>query len=416
MVSLVGTKGGGMTELPSLAGEAWLAEPALRKVFAALTAAGGMARVAGGAVRNALLHVPVHEIDIATDLTPAQVMAAGEAAGLGVYPTGVDHGTVTLTAGRRSFEVTTLRVDAETFGRKARVAFTSDWEADARRRDFTTNALYCDAEGNILDPVGGYADILRKRVRFVGDALTRIAEDHLRILRFFRFHAHYGAGAPDRKGLAACIARKDDLRDLSPERIRQELLKLLTGKRAVETLRLMAKHGVLAVILPHRDGLRLLARMARIDAAQDLAPDALLRLFLIAAEPEKLRDLLRLANHESERLEAMARAVPISPRLHDEECAIMLYQLGAEAWRDQVRLAWVDSTAPPASAGWGALLDLADGWERPRLPVTGDDLIAYGFVPGPALGAALTFLEDWWVASGFKPSREELLRHLSISG
>src|SRR6476660_4026477 len=260
---------------PSLSSEAWLRDPALRRVFAALEAEGGEARVAGGAVRNALLGEPVTDIDIATTLTPERIVRAGEKARLGVHPTGIDHGTITLVVIGKPFEVTTLRVDVETFGRKERVAFTDDWEADAKRRDFTMNALYCSADGKIHDPAIGYPDILRKRVRFVGSPAERIKEDHLRILRFFRFHARYGAGAPDGEGLAACIRYKSKLHALSRERIRQELFKLLEAKRASETVRLMAAHNVLKVLFAHASDLIMLGRMAKIDIAQGLKPDAL---------------------------------------------------------------------------------------------------------------------------------------------
>src|SRR5690348_14270305 len=251
-----------MKTLPSLAHEVWLTDAALRRVFAALAAAGGEARVAGGAVRNTLLGEPVSDVDIATTLTPDRIMAAGKKAGLGVHPTGIDHGTITLVAGGKPFEVTTLRVDVETFGRKARVAFTDDWEADARRRDFTMNALYCSADGEIYDPTKGYPDILRKKVRFVGEPAARIKEDYLRILRFFRFHARYGHGAPDAKGLAACIRFKGKLKELSSERIRQELFKLLEAKRASETIKLMAARNVLKVLFAPVTDLGGLTRMA----------------------------------------------------------------------------------------------------------------------------------------------------------
>jgi poly(A) polymerase len=301
-------------------------------------------------------------------------------------------------------------------GRKARGAFGRDWVRYAERRDFTINGLSVDADGIVHDHVGGLIDIKARRVRFIGDAGQRIAEDHLRILRFFRFHAQYGAGSPDRKGFAAAVARKADLRDLSPERIRQELFKLLTGRRAVETVRLMAKRSILGEILKPRDDLRALGRMARIDAAQGLAPDPLLRLLLLSAVPTSLRETLRLSNAESERVVSMTHAAPVSPSLRPEERAIMLYQLGADTWCDQVRLAWAETGASSANGEWRALLDLAQGWERPRFPISGDDLIARGFASGPALGAALSFLEDWWVASGFKPSRDELLKQLAKLG
>lgn len=399
---------------PSLAGEAWLKDPHLRRVFAAVAAAGGEARVAGGAVRNALLGEPVNEIDIATTLTPERIMSAGKAARLGVHPTGIEHGTVTLVAGGKPFEVTALRVDVETYGRKARVAFTDDWAADARRRDFTMNALYCSVDGKIYDPTKGYADILRKRVKFVGAPSERIKEDHLRILRFFRFHARYGAGAPDGKGLAACIQYKAKLKALSSERIRQELFKLLEAKRASETLKLMAAKNVLKVILPHRRELRALARMAKIDAAQGLKPDAVLRLALLAKDPLALRERLRLTNSEMRRLEALAAHAPPEPKLRERERRAVLYHLGPEAWRDAVRLAWAESKGPLASKDWKKLLGFADAWPLPRFPLTGQDLLTRGFKPGPALGRELARLEDWWIASDFTEDKDALLRKVEL--
>ncbi len=399
-----------MTILPSLAREAWLNEPALRRVLAALAAAGGEARVAGGAVRNALLGEPVSDIDIATTLTPERIMKAGEAARLGVHPTGIDHGTVTLVCGGMPFEVTSLRIDVETFGRKARVAFTDDWEADARRRDFTMNALYCSEDGKIFDPTKGYADILRKRVRFVGSPAERIKEDALRILRFFRFHARYGEGAPDARGLAACVQHKARLKTLSSERIRQELFKLLEAKRAGETIRLMAKHQILKVLFPHVADLRALQRMAKIDATRGFKADALLRLMLVAKAPLSLRDRLRLTNAEVRRLEAIAHHAKPLPRLRERERRVVLYHLGAETWRDLVRLAWAQSKDPVASEAWRQLLAFADDWPIPRFPLTGKDLIAQGRKPGPALGRELERLEDWWIASDFTEGKEALLR------
>jgi poly(A) polymerase len=397
---------------PSLSSEAWLTDPALRRVFAALEAEGGEARVAGGAVRNALLGEAVNDIDIATTLTPERIVRAGEKAGLGVHPTGIDHGTVTLVVGGKPFEVTTLRVDVETFGRKARVAFTDDWEADAKRRDFTINALYCSIDGKIHDPAMGYPDILRKRVRFVGSPTERIKEDHLRILRFFRFHARYGAGAPDGEGLAACIRHKSKLRALSSERIRQELFKLLEAKRASETVRLMAARNVLKVLFAHASDLRMLGRMAKIDMAQGLKPDALLRLVLLAKAPLSLHERLRLTNAEMRRLEAIAKHVQPKPKLRDRERRVVLYHLGRETWRDLVRLGWAGSKDSPTSKAWSKLLAFADHWPIPRFPLTGQDLIAQGFKPSPALGRELARLEDWWIASDFQDGKDSLLRKM----
>ncbi|QIG46521.1 CCA tRNA nucleotidyltransferase [Nordella sp. HKS 07] len=401
-----------MTKLPSLSSEAWLNDPALRRIFAALAAAGGESRVAGGAVRNALLREPVNDIDIATTLPPERIIVAGEKARLGVHPTGIAHGTVTLVSGGKPFEVTTLRIDVETYGRKARVAFTDDWEADARRRDFTMNALYCSVDGGIYDPVQGYKDILGGKVRFVGEPAARIKEDYLRILRFFRFHARYGRGAPDRKGLAACITYKAKLKQLSSERIRQELFKLLEAKRASDTVKLMAARNVLKVLFAPAADLMPIVRMAKIDAAQGLAPDALLRLALIAKAPHSLRERLRLTNAEMKRLEVIGSHVTPHPSLRDKERRAVLYRVGAEAWRDMVRLAWAQSKQRLGDKAWRELLAFADQWTIPRFPLSGQDLLACGFKSGPELGQELIRLEDWWIASDFTESKVALLRRL----
>lgn len=400
---------------PSLSSEAWLTDPALRRVFAAIAAAGGEARVAGGAVRNALLGEAVNDIDIATTLTPERIIAAGEKARLGVHPTGLAHGTITLVTDGKPFEVTSLRVDVETFGRKARVAFTDNWEADARRRDFTMNALYCAGDGKIYDPTKGYPDILRKKVRFVGDPVARIKEDYLRILRFFRFHARYGHGAPDAKGLAACIKYKSKLKELSSERIRQELFKLLEAKRARETITLMAERNVLKVLLAPVADLGAFVRMTKIDTEHKLAPDALLRLILIARAPLTLRERLRFTNAEMKRLELIASEMAPHPRLRDKERRAVLYRLGVPAWRDMVRLAWAQSKERLGNKAWNALLAFADQWTIPRFPLTGQDLLARGFKAGPELGRELTRLEDWWIASDFTETKDTLLRRLETT-
>jgi poly(A) polymerase len=229
-------------ELPSLHDQAWLNEPRLQEVLRVLNAS-GETRVAGGAVRNALLGVAVADVDVATVLLPEEVMTAAKAAGFGVHPTGLDHGTITITCKKAAFEVTTLRRDIETDGRHAVVSFTTNWAEDAARRDFTINAMYCDAAGKIYDYTKGYADIQKRKVKFVGVPEERIAEDYLRILRFFRFHAWYGKNAPDKEGLQACIKLRSGLKKLSVERVRQELFKLLAAPNAVKTLQLMATNG-----------------------------------------------------------------------------------------------------------------------------------------------------------------------------
>jgi tRNA nucleotidyltransferase/poly(A) polymerase len=389
-----------MSDLPSLASAGWLNAPPLQRVFAAIAAAGGEARVAGGAVRNALLGEAVTEVDLATTLSPDEVTAACKAKGMAVHPTGIDHGTVTVVADHHPYEVTTLRHDVETDGRRARVRFTDDWQADAMRRDFTMNALYCDAGGRVHDVTGGYEDILRRRVIFVGDPAQRIEEDYLRILRFFRFHARYGEGAPDGAGLQSCIAHKAGLAGLSAERIRQEMFKLMAAKGAVPTLKLMAETGILGECLPHTEDWRVLGR---------LPPDPILRLAVLAKDPAAMQARWRLSNHEAKRLEAMTALHAPTPGLRPAERRIILYQLGAEAWRDLVTLAWARSDAPPDDAGWHGLLALPEQWQIPRFPVSGRDLLALGMEPGPGIGATLGRLEDWWMASDFQPGKDELL-------
>jgi poly(A) polymerase len=403
-------------ELPSLAGSAWLGEPSLQQVLAALAAAGGEARIAGGAVRDALMGEAVGEVDIATTLTPDEMMAAGKAAGFGVHPTGIEHGTVTLVASGRPFEVTTLRRDLETFGRRARVAFTDDWEADARRRDFTINALYCSGEGEIFDPVKGYPDILKERIRFVGNPATRIKEDYLRILRYFRFEARYGGKTSDKASLSACVRLRKGLATLSPERIRQEFYKLLVAPCAAPVLMLMAKNKVLAHILAAVKDLDPVARMEKIDRKLGLPADPLLRLALIAKDAPTLRDRLKLTNAEMARLKAIGLAPAPDPRLRAGEQRAVLYQMGPEAYRDAVRLAWARSRAAPANSRWRQLLELAEHWNPPVFPVNGDDLSARGLQPGPGMGKMLQQLEDWWVASDFKPSKDELLARVGKLG
>lgn len=393
-----------MSELPSLAGAEWLRAPSLQRVIAAIAEAGGEARVAGGAVRNTLLGEPVTEVDLATTLSPEQVTEACTVNGMGVHPTGIEHGTVTVVADHHPYEVTTLRHDVETDGRRAKVKFTDDWEADAMRRDFTMNALFCDARGRIHDFTGGYRDILRRKVIFVGSPEQRIEEDYLRILRFFRFHARYGEGLPDQAGLDACVRLKAGLEGLSAERIRQEMFKLMAARGAVPTLKLMAEQGILAHLLPYTDDWRVLER---------LPPDPLLRLAVLAEQPLAMKKRWRLSNQEGRRLAVICSHQPPSPALRALEQKIILYQIGPEAWADLVRIAWARSDAPMDDAAWQNLLDLPERWDIPVLPVSGGDLLAAGMNPGPEIGVTLRRLEDWWVASGFTPGKQDLLKRLT---
>jgi poly(A) polymerase len=388
--------------LPSLANEAWLQAPELREVMAALTAGGGEVRVAGGAVRNALLGVPVADVDLATTLLPEDVMRICKAAGFGVHPTGLAHGTITVVNHRVPYEITTLRRDVATDGRRAVVSFSTDWAEDAERRDFTMNAMYCDAAGKIYDFTNGYEDILKRRVRFVGKASARIREDRLRILRFFRFHARYGSLQMDEQALAACARGRVGIRKLSAERVRQELLKILEAPQAVKALQVMAEHHILRNILPYTDEWRVLSR---------LPADGILRLFVLAEWPATLQEALHLSNAEASRIKHLADAPDVSPRLLPKEQHRILYHLGAVAFGDAVQLSWARSRAKMDDATWAKLLSLPERWAIPKFPVTGADLKSIGVTPGPVMGRMLSDLEDWWLASDFKPDKDLLLEH-----
>jgi poly(A) polymerase len=387
--------------LLSLEKEAWLREPHLQQVLAVIAKVGGEARVAGGAVRNAVMGEAVTEVDLATSLQPLDVTRVCKAAGFGVHPTGIAHGTVTVVVHGIPFEITTLRRDVVTDGRRATVAFTDDWQVDALRRDFTINAMFADADGKIYDFTGGYTDATRRIVRFVGSPNKRITEDYLRILRFFRFHARYGKSRPDSKGLAACVRHRKGLAKLSIERIRQELLKLLVANRAVPTLKIMSANKILQEILPHTTNWRTLAR---------LPADAVLRLTALATDPTALKSTLKLSNADAKRIEQLIDAPDLSPKLRVEEQRRILYAIGPATWRDAATLGWAKSSKQLTDPGWSALRDLPLHWTVPVFPLQGKDLLASGYAHGPAIGNALRQLEDIWIASDFKPTRDELLQ------
>ncbi len=401
----------------SLAGAPWLERPETRAVLSALAAAGYEARIVGGTVRNALLGEPVTDVDIATTATPDETMAAARAAGLDAIPTGVSHGTVTVVAHHVPFEVTTLREDVETFGRHARVAFTADWAADARRRDFTINALYCDANGTISDPLGGLADLAARRVRFIGDARERIREDALRILRFFRFHARYSAEAIDAEGLAACAAERHLLAKLSAERVRAELLKLLEAPGAARAIAVMAAYGFIVEILGRAPRIGLLARLVARDADRRRVPDPLLRLSVLAVAVEEDRDhlaqRLRLSREEARDL------LVIDPRLMaliDLDAAgrrRALYVTGASRWRRMAVVGAASAGTPDEIATWDTLGALAETWEIPKFPLAGRDVLALGLAPGPRIGALLAEIEAEWIASDFAADAAALKARLA---
>jgi len=374
-----------------------------------LNSQGEEARVVGGAVRNALLRLPVDELDIATTAVPDEVVRRVEGAGWKTVPTGIEHGTVTVLIGGRPFEVTTLRRDVETYGRKAKVVFGRDWVADAERRDFTINALSLSVEGKVHDYVGGLADLATHRVRFIGDPAQRIAEDYLRILRFFRFHAWYGQGTPDPAGLDACIRARGGIETLSRERVRTELLKLMLAPHATPTLALMSETGLLGSVL---GGVALLAsfeNMVKVEAAAGFEADAVRRLgalsVWIAEDGERLAQRLRLSNADAERLGALERWWQISPAAGEHFARTLLYRLGAQHFVDQVLLAWSRSAAGAVHREWRALAEMPQTWTAPEFPLRASDFIARGLAPGPALGAAMRSAETSWIAADFPADR-----------
>jgi poly(A) polymerase len=401
-----------------LATQAWLRAPASREVLAALGAGGRPARFVGGCVRDGLLGLPDgdRELDVATSERPDQVIRLLERAGLPAIPTGLAHGTVTTIADGRRFEITTLRRDVACDGRHAEVEFTDDFALDAARRDFTINAMSCDEAGRLYDYFGGRADLAAGRVRFVGAAAARIAEDYLRILRFFRFFAYYGRPPADAEALAACAAAAPELRRLSGERIQAEMVRLLEAKSPVPALRLMIETGVLGEVIPGPVALERLARLIELVPPVPMNERAaLVRLAALLRPPPAdptaaatVIDRWRMSNRDAERLLALA-ADPL-PDLwaSPTERARHLHRLGAERYADLVRVAAAEASGDPGAA-LADTLAAADAWQSKRLPVGGNDILALGVPPGPRVGALLAALEAWWIAHDFAPDRAACL-------
>ncbi len=398
---------------PSLKDAGWLKRPETVRVFAALSGDDIETRAVGGAVRDALLGRSVTDIDFATTAVPEDVMARARKAGLKAIPTGIAHGTVTVVAGGVSFEVTTLRRDIETFGRHAKVAFTTDWSEDAQRRDFTLNALYAGADGRLYDPLGGYEDLLAGRVRFIGDAAARIREDYLRILRFFRFNAYYGKEPLDAAGLSACVNERNGLAQLSAERIAAELKRLLVAPRAFEGVEALFDFGLLSDILGSAPRLDRLARLIGIEAARGREPNAILRLaalsVFVAEDAPRLAARFKLSNADQALL-ALGADETLDAALPGEDAAKrLLYKIGAERFPPKVLLAWAASGAPAEADGWLRALALPDRWQAPAFPLRGPDITALGDFKGPEIGAMLHLLEQHWIEGGFADDRERLL-------
>ena len=391
--------------------QAWMDDPSVAKLLGALAGAAIVARFVGGCVRNAVLGRVVDDIDVAVDKPPETVMRALEAAKIKAIPTGLKHGTVTAIADHARFELTTLRRDVETDGRRAVVAFTDDWLEDAGRRDFTFNALYADADGTLYDPFDGRADLAAGRVRFIGDADQRIAEDHLRILRFFRFHAWFGKGAVDPAGFDACRRNAGSMRGLSGERVAKELLRLLEAPAPADSIEAMAEAGAFDHWLPECVGSkRLRALIAREDK-----PDALRRLASLlpsgadatGADAVTIGKRLKLSTQEQVRLGVMLDAQPALDLAGGAKAwRADIYRQGNNFYADRLLLA-VD-----APGDWRAALGLARSWTPPELPVSGGDALKLGLKPGPKVGALVEAVERWWIEGDFSADRAACLAEL----
>ena len=408
--------------------------PATRAVVKALTADGADVRFVGGCVRDALLGRESADIDIGTPDPPERVMALLGRAGIETrtVPRGIAHGTVTAIAGGNRYEITTLRRDERTDGRHAEVAFTDDWREDAARRDFTINAMSATPEGTLHDYFGGREDLAAGRVRFVGDPATRIAEDHLRLLRFFRFYAWYGKGVPDAAALDACKAAAHTIPSLSGERVQGEMLKLLAAPDPLAPLAAMRDAGVLAQLLPEASEAKRLARLVAIEGSVGDG-DPLRRLGALIADAEAAHDVAarwRLAGADAARLAAAVdaspatfrfdispvevthRAAPIAPALDRRAQRRLVYELGRERFREKVLYAWSAEDGDEYEEVWRAMLETAEQWEVPTFPVTGADVLARGIPEGPEVGDLLRTVEDWWLKRNFAPNRAALLDRL----
>jgi poly(A) polymerase len=412
--------------------QAWMSAPETRAVIAALTAAGAEVRFVGGCVRDALAGRPVKDVDLATPDRPEKVIELLRAAGLKAIPTGLDHGTVTAVAGHHPFEITTLRRDVETDGRRAKVAFTDDWQADAARRDLTFNAMSCGPDGRLFDPFGGREDLAAGRVRFVGDPRARIQEDYLRLLRFFRFQAHYGRLPPDEGTLAVARELAPQLRGLSGERLHSELLRLLAAPDPLPVLDLMLAHGLLAAVLPEISGTSVLRGLLSLDLAETEDPVMRLAALLPPGAPlgRAVAQRLRLSNLETAELamlgapeSVLGEAVEVLTQGPGDPAvartlSVALYRFGPARLRRALAIATARRVADTADwaaaavAGLESALAIANAWRERSFPLTGADVLDLGFTAGPQIGALLRAVEDWWIAEDFAPDRAGCLARL----
>ncbi len=404
-----------MTRIPQkLTGE-WLSCASTAALMKLFDEAGYKARFVGGIVRNALTGEPGGDLDIATDARPQTVMALAQKAGYRAIATGIDHGTVTLVIEDRSYEVTTLRVDRETDGRHARVAFTEDWRLDALRRDFTMNALYVDGDGTLFDPLGGYEDLMAGRVRFIGSAEDRIREDYLRILRFFRFSARYGEGRLDGAGLKACTALQGGLVSLSRERVRSEFLRLLVQPHIAAVLRQMFARGLLNSLVHMVPHMSRFERWLVFERELQRSPSEMDRLgvlyMLVREDADRLASGLRLSNRERHRLAHWAHPLDLEAESTGKQARLACHRVGKEGI-DRFVIGWFLSGDGADHEGWRDKYHMLRNWQPPAFPVKAADLLKKGMKPGPALGRTLRRIEERWRDSDFRLKREELLERV----
>lgn len=400
--------------------ESWMRAQETRAVMDALDAAKGAARFVGGAVRNALLGLAVKDIDVATTLLPEEVVRRLEGACIKAVPTGIAHGTVTAVFPGKTIEITTLRRDVTTDGRHAVVAFSDDWKLDAQRRDFTINALYASADGDVFDYTGGIEDLQARRIRFIGEAVARIREDYLRILRLFRFHAWFGRGPIDAEALAAVKSERGGLRRLSGERVQSEFLRLLAAGDPCPAVRVMAEAGILAELVPGEVQLARFEHLVRIEGEAALDGDPVLRLAALLASDTAVAvavaERFRLSGEDRNRIVDLAAgedlsAAGTSPRA----LRILLYRHGARTVRDRILLRWAEESSDVHAASWRALLAIAAEWTPPRFLLTGADVLARNIPEGPRVGQILGEIEEWWIAHDFAPDRAALLERLRLT-
>ncbi len=391
----------------------WMTAGETATVVSAIQAAGGEARIVGGAVRNAIVGEDVTDIDIATTLNPDAYISALKNADVEIVPTGLEHGTVTAIVNGRPFEITSLRRDVSTDGRRATVAFTNDWAQDAARRDFTMNAIYVDITGHLFDPTGGIADLRAGQVKFVGDPNARIREDYLRILRFFRFHAWYGKAAPDAAALDAAARNKAGLKRLSGERIRKELLRLLEAADPGPALSAMQHHEILGEVVPAPVNLERLAKVITLAQQKKMSRGSIISLAALLPSEQAARTLasaIKLSNAERTRLmDILSNYSKITPGLSTREVTRFLYRFGKERFGELSLLACAED---PENSAWETTFARAGEWVRPEFPIDGRDVMQAGAAEGPDVGKILAALEKWWLDENFTPDRIALLAKL----